>query len=39
MDFLSLFPYIGIIILVVLNAILVIKRDIIVEDTDRQPDH
>ena len=31
MDFLSLFPYIGIVLLVVINAILVMKRDIKVD--------
>ena len=31
MDFLTLFPYIGIVLLVVINAILVLKRDIKVD--------
>lgn len=39
MDFLALFPYIGIIVLVVINALLVIKRDITVDDSDHNPEH
>lgn len=39
MDFLTLIPYIGIIVLVVLNAILVLKRKITVDDSDHQPEH
>jgi len=39
MDFLTLFPYIGIIVLVVINALLVLKRDITVDDSDHKPDH
>lgn len=39
MDFLTLFPYIGIIVLVVINTILVINRDITVDDSDNKPDH
>ncbi|MGB5228638.1 hypothetical protein [Eudoraea sp.] len=31
MDFLTLFPYVGIILLVVINTILVMKRDIKVD--------
>ena len=31
MDFLSLFPYIGIVLLVIINAVLVMKRDIKVD--------
>jgi hypothetical protein len=34
MDFLTLFPYIGIIVLVVINALLVLKRDVTVDDGD-----
>jgi 5'(3')-deoxyribonucleotidase len=39
MDFLTLFPYIGIIVLVIINALLVIKRDITVDDSDHNLDH
>lgn len=39
MDFLTLFPYIGIIVLVIINAFLVIKRDITVDDSDHKPEH
>lgn len=39
MDFLTLIPYIGIIVLVVLNAILVLKRKITVDDSEHQPEH
>lgn len=39
MDFLTLFPYIGIIILILLNAILVLKRTITVDDSDHKPKH
>lgn len=39
MDFLTLFPYIGIIVLVIINAFLVIKRDITVDDNDHNPEH
>ena len=39
MDFLTLFPYVGIIILVVINMLLVIKRDITVDENDHNPDH
>ena len=39
MDFLTLFPYIGIIVLVIVNALLVIKRDITVDDSDHNPEH
>lgn len=39
MDFLTLFPYIAIIVLVIINALLVIKRDITVDDSDHNPDH
>lgn len=38
MDFLTLFPYIGIIILVIINALLVIRRDITVDD-NINPNH
>jgi hypothetical protein len=39
MDFLTLFPYIGIVLLVIINAILVMKRDIKVDrnNDDNQP--
>jgi hypothetical protein len=39
MDFLTLLPYIGIIVLVVINALLVLKRDITVDDSDHTPEH
>ncbi len=39
MDFLTWVPYIGIIILVVLNALLVAKRKITVDDSDHTPEH
>ncbi len=39
MDFLTLFPYIGIIILVIINALLVLRRDIKVDDSDHSPEH
>jgi hypothetical protein len=39
MDFLTLFPYIGILVLVVINAILVINRDITVDESDHKPEH
>lgn len=39
MDFLTWFPYLGILILVVINAILVLRRDIHVEENDHNPDH
>ncbi len=39
MDFLTLIPYIGIIVLVVLNAILVLKRKITVDDSEHEPEH
>lgn len=39
MDFLTLFPYIGIIILVILNALLVLKRVITVDKNDHKPEH
>ena len=39
MDFLTLFPYIGIIVLVIVNAILVINRTITVDDSDHNPEH
>jgi len=39
MDFLTLFPYIGIIVLVIVNAILVINRTINVDDGDHKPEH
>lgn len=39
MDFLTLFPYIGIIVLVVLNALLVAKRNITVDESDHTPEH
>lgn len=39
MDFLTLFPYIGIIVLVVVNALLVLKRHITVDESDHNPEH
>ncbi len=39
MDFLTLFPYFGIIILVLINAFLVLRRDITVDDSDHNPEH
>lgn len=39
MDFLTFFPYIGIIVLVVINALLVLKRDITVDDGEHKPEH
>lgn len=39
MDFLTLLPYIGIIVLVVINAFLVLKRDITVDESDHTPEH
>ncbi len=39
MDFLTLLPYIGIIVLVVINALLVLKRDITVDESDHTPQH
>ncbi len=37
MDFLTLFPYIGIIVLVIINAVLVLRRKITVDDNDHTP--
>lgn len=39
MDFLTLFPYIGIIVLVIINALLVFNRDITVDDSDHTSEH
>jgi len=39
MDFLTLFPYIGILVLVAINTILVMKRDITVDESDHKPEH
>ncbi len=39
MDFLTLIPYIGIIVLVVINALLVVKRDITVDGNGHNPEH
>lgn len=39
MDFLTWIPYIGILILVIINAILVLRRDIRVEENDHNPEH
>ncbi len=39
MDFLTLLPYIGIIVFVVINALLVLKRDITVDESDHTPEH
>ena len=36
MDVMTLFPYVGIILLVVLNAVWVQLQDIVVEDDDTQ---
>ncbi len=38
MDFLTLFPYLGIIVLVIINAVLVMKRDITVDESDHNPE-
>ncbi len=39
MDFLTLFPYIGILVLVAINALLVLKRNIVVDESDHEPTH
>jgi hypothetical protein len=39
MDFLTLFPYVGIIVLVIINTILVVRRDITVDDSEHKPEH
>jgi len=39
MDLLTWFPYLGILVLVIANAILVAKRDITVDDNDHNPEH
>ena len=39
MDFLTLLPYMGIIVLVIINALLVLKRDITVDESDHTPEH
>lgn len=39
MDFLTLLPYMGIIFLVVINALLVLKRDITIDESDHTPEH
>ncbi len=39
MDFLTLFPYIGILVLVVINTILVLNRKITVDKSDHKPEH
>ncbi len=39
MNFLTLLPYIGIIVLVIINALLVLKRDITVDESDHNPEH
>ncbi len=38
MDFLTLFPYIGMILLVVINALLVLKRKITVDAGENGPE-
>lgn len=39
MDFLTLFPYVGMLVIVIINAILVLKRDITVDESDHDPGH
>jgi len=39
MDFLTLFPYVGILFLAILNAALVLKRDITVDESDHEPEY
>jgi len=39
MDFLTAFPYIGMLIVVIINAVLVLKRKITVDKSDHQPEH
>ena len=39
MHFFTLFPYLGIIVLIILNAVLVLKRDITVDEQDHRPEH
>lgn len=39
MDFLTSFPYIGIIVLVIINAVLVLKRKIRVDNNDQNQEH
>lgn len=39
MDILTWIPYLGILILVIINAALVLKRDINVEENDHNPEH
>ena len=34
MDFWTSFPYIGIIVLVIINALLVLRQDVVIEDED-----
>ncbi len=37
MDTLTLFPYIGILVLVIINALLVLRRDITIDEQDDKP--
>lgn len=39
MDFLTLFPYIGILILVLINAVLVLRRKVTIDESDHTPEH
>jgi hypothetical protein len=39
MDFLTAFPYWGMIVIVIINAFLVINRKVHVENNDHNPDH
>ena len=39
MDFLTLFPYVGTIVLVIINAFLVLQRDITVDENEHKPEH
>lgn len=39
MDFLTLFPYLGMLILVIINAILVLRRKVTIDEVDHSPEH
>lgn len=39
MDFMTSFPYWGIIVVVIFNTILVLRQHIEVEDSDHNPEH
>lgn len=39
MDFFTLFPYIGILILVIINAALVLRRKVTIDESNHTPEH